>query len=53
MKCTVCGKGELKRCPDEPNMAYCSNDACAIRVPNHDGKIKFRGRPRKEEECQK
>jgi uncharacterized paraquat-inducible protein A len=52
MKCPLCQvfseKPELKRDPDDSNYAICPR--CKTRVPNHDGKIKFRGRTPKKKE---
>ena len=52
MICTRCQvnseKPELKRDPDDPLYAICPQ--CKTRIPNRDGKIKFRGRPPKAKE---
>lgn len=52
MKCALCQvyseQPELKRDPTDPNYAWCPR--CKTRIPNFDGKIKFRGRPPKPKE---
>jgi hypothetical protein len=46
MKCLNCKEVEYKRAKDNPLIAECPK--CGNRMPNGDGKIKFRGRPPKE-----
>jgi len=54
MKCALCQvyseQPELKRDLTDPNFAVCPR--CGTRIPNYDGKIKFRGRPPKKFEAE-